>query len=383
MRISRKLGAILAVIFAISAAAAAQQLPSQMEVRLLEETILLEGLDPVLLIQGKEAQGKFELAVTRGHFKYLFARAETKAAFEKNPEKYEVQMGGLCARMGTATRGSADLYAVYDGKIYLFGTPTCKTDFLKAPEQFLNKPAAELKASRRAAQKGRALLEQAVEALGGAAKIDSINSYRQQGKRILNTQDGPAESPVALMWVRSGRVREERSFGPTHVATVLTADDAFSVVRNQQRTFFNELSPAQRAYDMMAYFDRTLLRVLQARNAPGFRVAALDAAEVGGARVERVAIQVQGINLTLGIDPATHRVHSMSYQDRGSGGIVAELTELYSDYRGVGGLVLPFKVTVMAGGEEIAQRSYTLASIAINPPLEASLFARPEEARKR
>ena len=48
----------------------------------------LDGVDPVaLLIQGKEVSGKPEFKVTRGKFDYLFATAENKATFEKNPEK--------------------------------------------------------------------------------------------------------------------------------------------------------------------------------------------------------------------------------------------------------------------------------------------------------
>jgi len=39
----------------------------------------LDGIDPVLLIQGKEVQGKKDLKIVRGKFVYLFATPETKA----------------------------------------------------------------------------------------------------------------------------------------------------------------------------------------------------------------------------------------------------------------------------------------------------------------
>jgi len=377
--------AVLAVAFTLgfTAVTFAQQVPSQLEVRLLEETILLDGLDPVLLIQGQEAQGRLELAVTRGHFKYLFARAETKATFQKNPEKYEVQMGGLCARMGAATGGDADLYAVHDGKIYLFGSSTCKVEFLKTPERFLEKPAAKWEASRRSQKRGRDLLAKAVQALGGSSKLDSVRTYRHQGKRSVTTPNGTAESPVALTWTRDGRAREERSFGPTSVVTVLSPGDAFVLFANRGRNRFTQLTPAQQAYDEMAFLHRALLPILQARRQRGFRAAALDAGEVGGVRVERVAIRYQGLDVTLGIDPVSGRVHSMSYQDRGNQGVVAEITEQYSDFRPVAGLVLPFQVSALANGAALPQKSYVLDSIEINPQLNAGIFERPEEARKR
>ena len=72
----------------------------------------LDGIDPVLLIQGKEVQGKTDLKVVRDQFEYLFATPETKATFEKTPEKYEIQLGGACARMGGGVTGNPSDYAV-------------------------------------------------------------------------------------------------------------------------------------------------------------------------------------------------------------------------------------------------------------------------------
>ena len=67
----------------------------------------LDGVDAVALLnQGKEISGKPEFKVARGKFDYLFATAENKAAFEKNPEKYEIQLSGACARMGGGVTGN-------------------------------------------------------------------------------------------------------------------------------------------------------------------------------------------------------------------------------------------------------------------------------------
>ena len=68
-----------------------------------ETLIPLEGLDPVMLSQGKEVQGDMKYKVTRGRFEYIFVSAENKATFEKEPSRYEIQLGGHCARMGGNT----------------------------------------------------------------------------------------------------------------------------------------------------------------------------------------------------------------------------------------------------------------------------------------
>ena len=82
-----------------------------------ETVVPLEGLDPVMLSQGKEVQGDVKYKVTRGRFEYLFANAENKATFEKDPARYEIQLDGSCARMGAPTTGNPDLYLVHNGRI--------------------------------------------------------------------------------------------------------------------------------------------------------------------------------------------------------------------------------------------------------------------------
>src|SRR4030095_10544425 len=89
----------------------------------------LEGLDPVMLVQGKEVQGEMNLTVTRGQFRYFFANAANKATFEQDPARYEIQLNGPCARMGPPVYGNADLFTVYQGRIYIFGSGECKKRF--------------------------------------------------------------------------------------------------------------------------------------------------------------------------------------------------------------------------------------------------------------
>src|SRR6476620_11678820 len=106
------------------------------------QTIIpLEGLDPVMLTQGKEVQGDMKYKVTRGQFEYIFANAENKATFEKDPTRYEIQLDGHCARMGAPTTGNPDLYTVHNVRIYIFGSEECLTLFNAAPEKYLEVPA--------------------------------------------------------------------------------------------------------------------------------------------------------------------------------------------------------------------------------------------------
>jgi YHS domain-containing protein len=98
----------------------------------------LQGFDPVLLVEGKEVKGQAEIAVTRRGFHYLFAHAANKARFEKDPERYEIQLRGQCASMQGAP-GVPDLFTVYKGRIYIFACADCKAAFLKEPERYTNR----------------------------------------------------------------------------------------------------------------------------------------------------------------------------------------------------------------------------------------------------
>jgi putative intracellular protease/amidase/YHS domain-containing protein len=102
----------------------------------LNKTVALRGFDPVLLTQGKEVKGKPDLFLTREGFRYLFADAQNRNRFQKDPERYEIQFRGQCAAM-PAARADPDLFTVYKERIYAFGSEQCKESFLDRPGEFV------------------------------------------------------------------------------------------------------------------------------------------------------------------------------------------------------------------------------------------------------
>jgi putative intracellular protease/amidase len=95
----------------------------------------LQGFDPVLLTQSKEVKGLAEFAVNRDGFRYLFVNAANKAKFEKEPGRYAIQFHGQCAMMPSA-RARPDLFTVYKGRIYAFGSEGCRAAFREQPEKY-------------------------------------------------------------------------------------------------------------------------------------------------------------------------------------------------------------------------------------------------------
>src|ERR1051325_7695098 len=177
--------AALMLYFTLSPKTAFEALACFNPAQNIQASIALEGLDPVMLTQGKEVFGNSKFAVTRGGFQYLFANEENRALFEKSPERYEIQLDGSCARMGPQVGGNPDLHSVYQGHIYIFGSEQCKKLFDAAPEKYLEPAAAaEFNAAPEAIKKGQALIERAVEAMGGAARVDGITAYQEAGTAV-------------------------------------------------------------------------------------------------------------------------------------------------------------------------------------------------------
>jgi YHS domain-containing protein len=340
----------------------------------------LEGLDPVLLARGKEAQGELKITVTRGPFRYMFANEANKAAFEKDPARYEIQLGGACARMGAPTRGIADLYAVHNSRIYIFGSEQCKRLFVAAPEKYLPPEKAASAATPEALKKGQALLEKAVTSMGGAAKLDGLISYHE--KSVTTQTRGPrgeVEVKNDLLLAFPERARLEvvmpdfNDAAPQMRITTVLADAPFVISRSGKVL---PLDAPQRA-DQEQQLHRKPLALLRAR--ASLKAAYSGAGKVGETAVEHVAIELAGIPATLGIDPVTGRLLSLSYKRRGPQGTFGEFTQIFSDFRTVEGVTLPFRITATFDGQPWKDQSSVIEAITINGAVDPKLFEKPQE----
>ena len=354
-----------ALVFLLSSSAFAAQQPTD---------DALDGLDPVLLVGGKEVPGKSSLSVTRGDFVYLFSTTDTKATFERDPARYEIQLGGLCAKMGKTAGGNPSDFIVHDGKIYIFGSDDCHKKFQAAPSKYLDTPAAPLPASPTAATRGRQLIDRAVTAMGGARRLDALTSYVESFSRVQARPQGEATITTRTMWSFPDRVRQERTMalqGKTMTSATVLTPAGMWFLGGQGQAF--PMRPASRP-SLEQDFGRHPVTLLRARHSPGFKAVALGANTIDGVPLESVRVVSGATDITLGLD-ATGRIYSATYRDRNAEGEFGTITVLYSDYRAVEGLQLPFTTRVTFNGQADPSLSATIESISLNSPLDASLFA--------
>ncbi len=333
----------------------------------------LDGLDPVLLVQGKETQGKAALAVTHGRYSYLFSSAETKATFEKDPATYEIQLGGICARMGKTAGGNPSDFMVHDGKIYIFGSDDCHRKFQAAPQKYLRPAAPPFPSSRAAASKGRQLLDQAAKATGPAQRIDRLTSYVETIGQTQKRMDADVPVVTKTLWLYPDRVRQERRMtfqGKTMGATTIMAPEGLWFV-TQSGQAYPTPSPARQSLEQD--FGRHPMSLLRARRDASVKVAALGGTTIAGKKVEQVRLVRGPLNVVMNVDWAG-RLHSLTFQDRNTDGEYGTYTLLYSDFREVKGLSLPFTVKGLFNDQPDASQTWTVESIDLDQPLDRSLF---------
>ena len=344
---------------------------------------VLEGLDPVMLVQGKEVQGNPKITLTRDNFQYMFASEANKAAFEKDSARYEIQLDGSCARMGPPVRGNPDLYTVYQGRIYIFGSGECKTRFEAAPADYFeseNEPKTKVASTPEALKKGRALIEQAIAGMGGAKLIDGLGNYVEKNTTLQTRRGSDVEVKTNLTILFPDRVRLDQVIpdytNPSvmrQAAVVITPSDAFTITPNGIRP----MSDAYRI-DQEREINRRPLAILRARKNSSFNPVAVGSATVTETTVEQLAVEMDGNSYTFGIDPATGRILSLSYRRRGPGGDFGQFTRVFSDFRTVHGVTLPFRVTAAFNGQPWKEQSATVESITINAKIDPALFEKPK-----
>ena len=360
-RVIDSLGSLLLVVVLLACATAAVSAQASGP----ETVIPLEGLDPVMLSQGKEVQGDMKYKVTRGKFQYIFANAENKATFEKDPTRYEIQLDGSCARMGSPTTGNPDLYLVHNGRIYIFGSEECQIAFKAAPEKYLEVPAApKSPPTAEMVKRGQELIAKAVDALGGASKLDQLQSFQKtelRGNQVKNS----------LVLAFPDALRQETVRPNFTLVSVITPSDSFVLVNNGAR-------PMPEANRTAIYKElyHELVVLFRARTRSDF-----NAWRTGnGAEdksVEYMDVELPGFITTLGIDPGTGRVVSQTYKGRGPGGVLGQIVINYSEFRTVEGLSLPFKTTATFDGQPFPPLTATIETIKINGQIDPSSFKKP------
>jgi hypothetical protein len=266
---------------------------------------------------------------------------------------------------GTAYGNPAD-YVVHDGRIYILGSDACHEKFAAAPAKYLPRPATPMDSSDAARSKGRLLVEKAVDALGGAERLDAIATYVETSRQTQTRGQDQVVVTSRMMWKFPGAARLERSMTmqgrQMSSANVLSPAGAWFV--GQQGTF--PVNPAGRPF-LEQEIGREIVPLLRARKDASFQAAAVSG--------DAVRIRNGAVDVIFRLEAGSGRILSATFDDRNGDGEIGETVIAYADYRDAGGLSLPFSRQALFNGAPNPIRTRAIDAITINEPLADALFA--------
>lgn len=374
MRRTTKAHAVItAALFTAAAVLPAVAVMAQQE-QAVEEALL--GFDPIELIGGNEVLGDSDITAQYNGLEYLFVSVANRDLFNSDPQRYGIQMGNLCARLGRTTGGDQDLYTVYDGRIYIFASDECVRIFEAAPEEFLDPPTPPSlrdTASAEELQRGDELVDLMLQAMGGAEAIDGLQSFVERYAVKRPGPDGLVDAErTAILDMAHQRMRREQSIPGGVFAQVWSQDGGWW----QRAALTGVYSPAQAENFGKEMVIANPLYILRMRNHDLFVAAARGRGNAG--MVEQVDVELGDYRWTLGIEPNTGLPASLTYVDRGPEGNWGELTYLLSDYRAIDGITWPHERVVTFDGEALPWWNARTLEAHVNDALDGVSWSRPE-----
>jgi hypothetical protein len=232
-------------------------------------------------------------------------------------------------------------------------------------------------------KKGNALIEKAVSAMGSASLLDGLTSFQEKSTALQTRQSTDVEVKTDLRIVFPDRVRIDQVMpdydNPSvlrQVALVISPGEAFAITPNGMQAM-----PEAARIDLEHELQRRPLSILRARRSENFNAVATGTGKVGETDVEQVVVNIEGTSYTVGVDPTNGRLLSLSYRRRGPRGEFGAVSKVFSDFRTVEGVTVPFKVTASFDNQPWKEQSAAVESITINAKADASLFERPKTAR--
>jgi zinc protease len=210
----------------------------------------------------------------------------------------------------------------------------------------------------------RALLDKAIAAKGGLAKLQAIKTVRSEGTMIVTDLAGPVPFKVVANIEYPDRFRVDADMPGGKVAQVYAAG-RYWVIDPDGKT--NEM-PEEGRPAIKASVQRDMIAVLVRAAAGKLVVREVDSDEPVLAGIELSAPDMPP--LTLFIDRDNGLIDRARYA-----GPEGPVEERYADYRNVDGIQIPFHTVVRRAGLTSIERD--VRTIKFNVPLAPGIFEKP------
>jgi zinc protease len=214
------------------------------------------------------------------------------------------------------------------------------------------------------------LLQRVAQAKGGLESLKSIRTVVVDADMSVTTARGPTMIPTKTYVVYPDKFRVDATFAGQQSIQAYNSGTAWV----KDPAGVSAAPPAMRN-DFAATVKRDTFPLLIAAAEGRLTLRLLPEEGKDGAVLKVVEVSGGGLEpVRLSID-RDYRIVRQTYTTPGPDGRPSQAEELFSDYRKVNGIDVPFKAAVLRNGQQILER--TLRSVTFNTAVDPTLFQQP------
>ncbi|MFQ6084185.1 MAG: insulinase family protein [Candidatus Aminicenantia bacterium] len=229
-------------------------------------------------------------------------------------------------------------------------------------------------ASEEEVEKGEEILKEIIQTSGGLKQFKKIKDVVIDQETKVTTPQGEFEIKGRQIILYPDKLRDERTLPFGEIVTVLNGDTGW--MKTPQGIQDMPESIVKTSQESLA---RNFILLLINALKEEYKIQSLPSEEIEGKKAEVILIiDPKGKSVKLVVDPATRLIWKKSYQGKLQAGPV-NIEEIFSDYREVNGLKVPFQIVVYVDSKKFSETKVT--QVVINSGVSESLFEKPIEEK--
>jgi len=254
-----------------------------------------------------------------------------------------------------------------------FGKPLSALGKVEVLDLTIPEPKSEKTATAKvdpaAAERGRALLKRAQQAMGGADKLAAVKDITESAEMTMSPAAGGMKMKQQIRWVAPSFFRQDQVLP---IGTIVAYSDGktgwLSMPQGVIPMNASVLKQAQgeilREWVTLVLSDRDGSRTVTAGSPKSVEISTAD-----------------GDSIRVEFDDATGLPVRVVYKEAGMGGAPSEVKETISDWREVDGIKLPFKVLMEQNEQKVGE--VAISEIKINTGIKPEDLSRKPEPPKK